>query len=188
MKAVKIYKIQWNLENLPEEELNKVIDVLPTKKGFTTDDSFDVVERVPGLLKRKYGYDIIDFAFTEIPIADTLEGLLLICKPTDVKEKAVFNVINGKITNYGQMCLANLERNIKWRLKLESEGTDEWSMPAILDAVMIGIEKVTGLQWGGHTVEELMDPIKKQIPGLSKSKKKEDELEDDGDSEMMEEE
>ena len=49
-----------------------------------------------------------------------------------------------------------------------------------------GIKKVTGLQWGGHTVEELMDPIKKQIPGLSKVKK--DELEDDGGSEMMEEE
>lgn len=187
MKAVKLYKIQWNLEGLSEEEKTKVIETLPTEKGFTTDDNFNVAERVPVLLKKKFGYDIINFAFTEIRIVETVEDLLKLCKPNQRKEKEIFNVMSGNISSYGKQCLSNLEWNIKWRLRLESEGTSEWSMPVILDEVMLGIEKVTGMDWSGHTVDELMDPVKKQIRGISHNSKPKD-IEEEMDEEEMEEE
>ena len=45
MKAIKLYKIQWDLKNLSNEQREKVIETLPKAKGFTTqDDKFIVVE------------------------------------------------------------------------------------------------------------------------------------------------
>ena len=83
MKAIKLYKIQWDLKNIPNEEREKVLETLPKAKGFTTqDDKFNVAERVPQLLKKKYGYNIIDFAFAELRVVDTVEDLLLLCART----------------------------------------------------------------------------------------------------------
>ena len=30
MKAIKLYKIQWDLKNIPNEEREKVLETLPT--------------------------------------------------------------------------------------------------------------------------------------------------------------
>ena len=163
MKAIKLYKIQWDLKGLTQEEREKALENLPKAKGFTTqDDNFNVAERVPRLLKKKYGYDIIDFAFTELRVVDTIEGLLLLCAPTNEKTKKIFKN-NGSLSPYGETCFDNLETNVRNRIQKESQGIDNWEMPAILDEVMIGIENVTGMTWEGHTVNELMTPVIKKI-------------------------
>ena len=163
MKAIKLYKIQWDLKNIPNEEREKVLETLPTAKGFITqDDKFNVAERVPQLLKKKYGYDIIDFAFAELRVVNTVEDLLLLCAPTNEKVKKLFKS-NGSLSTYGETCFGNLESNIHDRIQRESQGEEDWEMPAILDEVMIGIENVTGMTWEGHTVNELMTPVIKKI-------------------------
>ena len=163
MKAIKLYKIQWDLKNIPNEEREKVLETLPNAKGFITqDDKFNVAERVPQLLKKKYGYDIIDFAFAELRVVNTVEDLLLLCAPTNEKVKKLFKS-NGSLSTYGETCFDNLESNIRDRIQRESQGVEDWEMPAILDEVMIGIENVTGMTWEGHTVNELMTPVVKKI-------------------------
>ena len=163
MKAIKLYKIQWDLKNIPNEEKEKVLETLPNAKGFITqDDKFNVVERVPQLLKKKYGYNIIDFAFAELRVVDTVEDLLLLCAPTNEKVKKLFKS-NGSLSTYGETCFDNLESNIRDRIQRESQGVEDWEMPNILDEVMIGIENVTGITWEGHTVNELMTPVIKKI-------------------------
>ena len=193
MKAVKLFKIRWNLEKISPEQRETVGKLLPTHKGMMVDDDFDVQARVPDKLKKKYGFDIIDFSFSEIRVIKNLEDLLMLCKPVGEKEKDLFNVMSGRISNYGKKCLSNLEHQIRYRLQLEKEGKDIWTMPTVLDEVMLGVENVSGLDWDGHTVEELMDPIKKQIRGISHTTKKfieeitpveeEEEVEDDVDEE-----
>ena len=163
MKAIKLYKIQWDLKNIPNEEREKVLETLPNAKGFITqDDKFNVAERVPQLLKKKYGYDIIDFAFAELRVVNTVEDLLLLCAPTNEKVKKLFKS-NGSLSTYGETCFDNLESNIRDRIQRESQGVEDWEMPNILDEVMIGIENVTGMTWEGHTVNELMAPVVKKI-------------------------
>ena len=163
MKAIKLYKIQWDLKGLTEEEREKVLETLPKAKGFTTqDDNFNVTERVPKILKKKYGYDIINFAFAELRVVDTVEDLLLLCAPTNEKVKKLFKN-NGSLSTYGETCFDNLETNVRDRIQRESQGEEDWEMPAILDEVMIGIENVTGMTWEGHTVNELMTPVIKKI-------------------------
>ena len=163
MKAIKLYKIQWDLKGLTKEEQEKVLETLPKAKGFTTqDDNFNVAERVPKLLKKKYGYDIINFSFAELRVVDTLEDLLLLCAPTNEKVKKLFKN-NGSLSTYGETCFDNLETNIRNRIQKESQGVEDWEMPNILDEVMIGIENVTGMTWEGHTVNELMTPVVKKI-------------------------
>ena len=163
MKAIKLYKIQWDLKNIPNEKREKILKTLPNAKGFTTqDDKFNVAERVPQLLKKKYGYNIIDFAFAELRVVDTLEDLLLLCAPTNEKAKKLFKN-NGSLSTYGETCFDNLETNVRDRIQRESQGVEDWEMPNILDEVMIGIENVTGMTWEGHTVNELMTPVVKKI-------------------------
>lgn len=163
MKAIKLYKIQWDLKGLTEEERKKVLEILPKAKGFTTqDDNFNVAERVPKILKKKYGYDIIDFSFEELRVVDTLEDLLLLCAPANEKIKKLFKN-NGSLSTYGETCFDNLETNVRNRIQRESQGAEDWEMPVILDEVMIGIENVTGMSWEGHTVNELMTPVVKKI-------------------------
>ena len=163
MKAIKLYKIQWDLKGLTEEKRKKVLETLPKAKGFTTqDDNFNVAERVPKLLKKKYGYDIIDFAFEELRVVDTLEDLLLLCAPANEKIKKLFKN-NGSLSSYGETCFDNLETNVRDRIQRESQGEEDWEMPVILDEVMIGIENVTGMTWEGHTANELMTPVVKKI-------------------------
>ena len=188
MKAIKLYKIQWDLRGLAEEERKKVLETLPKAKGFTTqDDNFNVAERVPKILKKKYGYDIIDFSFEELRVVDTLEDLLLLCAPTNEKAKKLFKN-NGSLSTYGETCFDNLETNVRNRIRMESQGKDNWEMPAILDEVMIGIENVTGMTWEGHTVNELMTPVvqkindKKAVNLKSKFEMVEENIEEDSDN------
>ena len=188
MKAIKLYKIQWDLRGLTEEERKKVLETLPKAKGFTTqDDNFNVAERVPKILKKKYGYDIIDFSFEELRVVDTLEDLLLLCAPTNEKVKKLFKN-NGSLSTYGETCFDNLETNVRNRIRMESQGKDNWEMPAILDEVMIGIENVTGMAWEGHTVNELMTPVvqkindKKAVNLKSKFEMVEENIEEDSDN------
>ena len=188
MKAIKLYKIQWDLRGLTEEERKKVLETLPKAKGFTTqDDNFNVAERVPKILKKKYGYDIIDFSFEELRVVDTLEDLLLLCAPTNEKAKKLFKN-NGSLSTYGETCFDNLETNVRNRIRMESQGKDNWEMPAILDEVMIGIENVTGMTWEGHTVNELMTPVvqkindKKAVNLKSKFEMVEENIEEDSDN------
>ena len=188
MKAIKLYKIQWDLRGLTEEERKKALETLPKAKGFTTqDDNFNVAERVPKILKKKYGYDIINFSFEELRVVDTLEDLLLLCAPTNEKAKKLFKN-NGSLSTYGETCFDNLETNVRNRIRMESQGKDNWEMPAILDEVMIGIENVTGMTWEGHTVNELMTPVvqkindKKAVNLKSKFEMVEENIEEDSDN------
>jgi hypothetical protein len=144
---------------------------LPTAKGFTTnDDNFNVTEKVPGLLKKKYGYDVLEFAFSEIHIVNTLDDLLLLCKPDNEKVKNLYKT-SGKLSSYGESCFKNLEVNVRQRLWNESNGMDIWEMPVILDEVMIGVENVTGLNWEeGHSLEEVMSEIVKKLSEKKKEK------------------
>ena len=62
MKAIKLYNIKWDTKDVSAEDMKKLN--LPEYKGFiVNDDDYDVVEIVPNLLKKKFGYDIIDFSF-----------------------------------------------------------------------------------------------------------------------------
>lgn len=163
MKAVKLYKIQWNLEGLTNEEKEKALETLPEVKGFTTqDDNFNVAERVPKLLKKKYGYDIIDFAFVELRVVNTIEDLLLLCAPSNEKVKKLFKN-SGSLSSYGETCFNYLDAYVRDRIRKEAHGEDSWAMPAILDEVMIGIEKVTGIDWEGHSANEIMSAVVEKI-------------------------
>lgn len=163
MKAIKIYKIVWNLKGMSEEEKAKVLPTLPTVKGFTTeDDEFNVLERVPVILKKKYGYPIETFSFNELRVVNTIEDLLLLCAPANEKPKKLFKV-NGELSCYGDNCFINLVTNVRMRIWKETHGVDIWEMPAILDEVMIGVENVTGITWEEHTMDQIMNLVTKKI-------------------------
>ena len=163
MKAIKIYKIVWNLTGVSDEEKAKVLPNLPTVKGFTTeDDDFNVLEKVPAILKKKYGYPIATFSFNVLRVVNTIEDLLLLCAPTNEKPKKLFKV-NGELSCYGDTCFKTLENRVRQRIWKESHGVDAWDMPANLDEVMIGVENVTGITWEDHTMEQIMNMITKKI-------------------------
>ena len=189
MKAIKLNKIQWNLNGLSKEEMEKVLETLPTVKGFMAQDDFNVVEKVPGLLKKHYGYDVISYNYSEIRVVENLEDLLLLCAPKGEKVKDLYKA-SGELSQFGKKCKDNLVSNIKWRLRLEFKGTNPGDMPTILDEVMIGVKKVTGMEWDDHTVEELMSPIMKKINDKKAVNLKEDyeDIEEDVDEMEMEEE
>ena len=189
MKAIKLNKIQWNLNGLSKEEMEKVLETLPTVKGFMAQDDFNVVEKVPGLLKKHYGYDVISYNYSEIRVVENLEDLLLLCAPKGEKVKDLYKT-SGELSQFGKKCKDNLVSNIKWRLRLEFKGTNPGDMPTILDEVMIGVKKVTGMEWDDHTVEELMTPIMKKINDKKAVNLKEDyeDIEEDVDEMEMEEE
>jgi len=91
MKAVKLSKIQWNLSGLSPEEKEEALKKLPTVKGFKANDDFNVAEQVPVLLKKKYGYGIIDFTFTQVHIITDIKELFLLGLPDGTKMKKFFN-------------------------------------------------------------------------------------------------
>ena len=69
MKAIKLYNIKWDTKDVPAEDVKKLN--LPEYKGFTVnDDGYDVVDNVPNLLKKKFGYDtfpnLYSFTFPRI--------------------------------------------------------------------------------------------------------------------------
>lgn len=153
MKAIKIKKIIWNLDNLAPAERGKAKASLPSGKGFLASDDFDVVEKVPNLLKKKFGYDIINFSYTEVHISETLEALLHAFAPKGDKPFKLLNS-KGELSELGSECYNKLIDAINQRKELEAKGTPDEEMPKILDKVMFSLEKITGMEWEGNTAEE----------------------------------
>ena len=163
MKAVKIYNIKWNLEGVDPAERESILKELPEYKGFKVQDEFNVAERVPAILKKKFGYDIETFSYTEIYIIEDIEGLLRkFANRGDKPGKKIFKG-RGKLSTTGEEYLTNLENAIKRRLELEEQGTPEDEMPKILDELMLGMEAVTGVEWEGKTYDELIKPIHRML-------------------------
>jgi len=162
MKAVKLSKINWNLDSVKKEDREKVLATLPKFKGFMAADDFNVIEKVPALLEKKYGYSVFTYSYVELRVVDNVEDLLLLCNPKGEKPKKLF-LKNGELSAYGEEMVKSLESNIKQRLRLEFRGTPVESMPTLLDEIQIGVEKITGMNWEKHTVEELMSPIMNKI-------------------------
>ena len=161
MKAVKLYKIVWDLDALEPAERAKVQKELPTAKGFTCDDKFEVADKVPSLLRKKFGYDIKTFSYSEINIAEDLDSLLSIVAPKDVK-RGIFRP-NGKLSSRGQEALANLEEKIHERKKMEFRGARAEEMPTILDEIMLGVEHVLGIDWDEEDEETILQLIAKKV-------------------------
>ena len=143
MKAVKIYKIQWNLGGLSPEEEKEVKSKLPKVKGFMAQDDFDVVENVPRLLKKKFGYDVMNYSYSEIEVIETFEGLLRSFTPKGYKHLKLFKH-NGELTDFGTERFENLKDAIKWRFREQAKGTSDEDMPKLLDKVMLAWETITG--------------------------------------------
>lgn len=161
MKAIKIYNIHWNIDHLTDEEKEKVMNTIPMQVGFKAEDEFSVLDNVPELLKKKFGYDVKEFSFSEIHVAETLYELLKLCAPKG-KEKTIFTD-KGNLSAYGKLCKENLENDVKARIQLERKGIPAHEMSKHLDAVMLGVEKLSGLSWNDHTPDELFAPIYRQI-------------------------
>jgi len=165
MKAIKLYNIKWDLEGLSPEEKREVEKNLPTQKGFIVDDDFNVLEKVPVLLKKKFGYDFITYSSQEFKIIDKFEDLLYHCAEKGENPKPLFKV-GGELSRFGQNCFNNLKNYIHKRIKLERQGTDEYEFPKILDEVMLALEKITGIDWGkGLTEEEWFAELDKILKG-----------------------
>ena len=183
MKAVKLYKINWNLDKLTPEEKEEVKKNLPTSKGFKADDSFDVVEKVPGLLHKKFGYEVIDFAYTEIPIYDDFEALLKTYTPRGEKPKKIY-LKSGELSAFGEECVAKLKKDISKRFLLEGRDTADDEMPKQMDMVMLAIETIFGVDWDEADEDSIFQLIDKETNShikvkLKKMDKDEDDDEDD---------
>lgn len=174
MKAVKITKIIWKLDDLEPAERGKAKAALPTSKGFLASDDFEVSEKVPGILKKKYGYDIANFSYTEVHICENFDALLRFFGPKKKDDKPVRFFKEGKLTDEGMLAYNNLIAAVKERKKQEFRGTSDEDMPKILDKVMFSLEKITGLEWKETSeedfIEEIDKMIKKELEKFIKSK------------------
>lgn len=191
MKAVKLSKIQWNLEGLSPEEKEEALKKLPTVKGFKANDDFNVAEQVPVLLKKKYGFGIIDFTFTQVHIITDIKELFLLGLPDGTKMKKFFNkgTKKGKrvLSDFGEEAVAKLGELIRRRLRLQEHGTDPSMMPKVLDQLMISWEAITGKNWEDYdTYEDIMGPLMEELQGAYAVNLK-DPDEDDYDDEEPEE-
>ena len=161
MKAVKITKIIWDLDNIEPAERGKAKAALPTSKGFLASDDFEVSAKVPGLLKKKFGYDIMNFSFSEVHISESLDTLMKAFGPKEEK-KPLYNT-KGELTDYGMECYNNLVDAIAKRKNLEAKGTPDEEMPKMLDKLMFSIEKITGMDWNDSSEEEIKKEIDEMI-------------------------
>lgn len=166
MKVVKITKIIWDLEGLDPAEKGKVKVSLPGSKGFIACDEFEVTEKVPGLLKKKYGYDIKNFSFTEVHISENIDALMKAFGPKEEK-KPLYNT-KGELSNYGSLCYSNLIDAIRQRKEMEEEGKSEEEMPKMLDKLMFSLEKITGMDWNETTADEFIKEIDHLIKKVAK--------------------
>ena len=189
MKAVKLSKIKWNLSGLTPEEKEEALKRLPTVKGFKAPDDFNVSEKVPIILKKKYGYSIIDFHYTQCHIIDNVKELFLLGFEGGVKPKKFF-LKNGKLSEFGEEAKRLLGELIRRRLRLEQHGTDPAMMPKILDQLMISWETITGREWEDcKSYEEIMGIIFEELKGMyAENLKDADELDADAEEEYEEEE
>lgn len=194
MKAVKLYKINWNLDDLDPEERVKVKDTLPTSKGFKADDSFDVVEKVPGLLYKKFGYKVRDYAYNEIPIYEDFETLLKSYTPRGEKPKKIY-LKSGELSDFGERVVNSLKMDISKRFKLEGNGKADDEMPVQMDMIMLSLEKIFGIEWEeAENEDDIFAVIDKEIKSHEKLNLKkldrddEEEEEPEEASEIKEEE
>ena len=192
MKAVKLYKINWNLNNLTPEERKEAKKNLPISKGFKADDSFDVIEKVPGLLYKKFGYKVIDFAYTEIPIYEDFESLLKTYTPRGEKPKKIY-LKSGELSSFGEDMVYKLKNDISKRFNLEGKGTADDEMSKQMDMIMLSLEKIFGIKWeDAESEDDIFDVIDKEIKSheklnLKKLDKDDDERDEDEDDEREEE-
>ena len=183
MKAIKLYKINWNLNGLTPAEKEKVNKSLPTSKGFKAEDNFDVVEKVPGLLKKKFGYEIIDYAYSEIPIYEEFETLLKTYTPRGEKPKKIY-LKSGELSAFGEDCLRSLKHDISKRFRLEGKDTAKDEMPVQMDMIMLSLEKIFGIDWDEVEEPDIFEIIDKEIDSHVKIRlKKMDDEEEEGDEE-----
>lgn len=190
MKAVKLYKINWNLKDLTPEEAEEAKKNLPTSKGFKADDNFDVIDRVPELLHKKFGYGIIDFAYKEIPIYDDFEELLKSYTPRGEKPKKIY-LKSGELSDFGERVVRSLKKDISKRFQLEGKDIAPDEMPEQMDMVMLAIETIFGVNWEDMDDENaVFDIIDKEINSHIKInlKKMDDEDDDDFDDDDFKEE
>ena len=139
MKAIKLYNIKWDTKDVSAEDMKKLN--LPEYKGFiVNDDDYDVVEIVPNLLKKKFGYGIVDFSFIEIPIIEDFINLLYFCASKKDKSKNLFKA-NGDLSVIGIECVDELKHYIQKRVILEEKNTPTYEMPKELDVIMLALER-----------------------------------------------
>ncbi len=162
MKAIKLYNIKWDTKDVPAEDMKKLN--LPEYKGFiVNDDDYDVVEIVPNLLKKKFGYGIVDFSFIEIPIIEDFINLLYFCASKKDKSKNLFKT-NGDLSVIGIECVDELKHYIQKRVILEEKNTPTYEMPKELDVIMLALERITGKTWEvGCTLKEWEKEIDKLV-------------------------
>ena len=162
MKAIKLYNIKWDTKDVPAEDMKKLN--LPEYKGFiVNDDDYDVVEIVPNLLKKKFGYGIVDFSFIEIPIIEDFINLLYFCASKKDKSKNLFKA-NGDLSVIGIECVDELKHYIQKRVILEAKNTPTYEMPKELDVIMLALERITGKTWEvGCTLKEWEKEIDKLV-------------------------
>ena len=162
MKAMKLYNIKWDTKDVPAEDMKKLN--LPEYKGFiVNDDDYDVVEIVPNLLKKKFGYGIVDFSFIEIPIIEDFINLLYFCASKKDKSKNLFKA-NGDLSVIGIECVDELKHYIQKRVILEEKNTPTYEMPKELDVIMLALERITGKTWEvGCTLKEWEKEIDKLV-------------------------
>ena len=188
MKAVKLSKIKWNLAGFDAEAKAEAMGKLPTVKGFKAPDDFNVAEKVPGLLKKKYGYDIVDFNYTQCHIIDNVKELFLLGFEGHVKPKKFF-LKSGKLSEFGEEAKRLLGELIRRRLRLQQHGTDPSQMPKVLDQLMISWETITGRNWEDYDkYEDIMGIIFEELKGMYAENLKDADERDADDEEEYEEE
>ena len=199
MKAIKLYNIKWDTKDVSDEDMKKLN--LPEYKGFiVNDDDYDVVEIVPNLLKKKFGYGIVDFSFIEIPIIEDFINLLYFCASKKDKSKNLFKA-NGDLSVIGIECVDELKHYIQKRVILEEKNTPTYEMPKELDVIMLALERITGKTWEvGCTLKEwekeidkLVEKVVDEKSSYMKSRKKaikakKEEDNDDSDSDYNDDE
>jgi len=167
MKAIRATNIEWDC----------VDDSLPKFKGFIVKDNFDTPARVPEMLMKKYGHNVISLNFDEFHIADNMDELLKI-GGRELKEKDLYKA-DGKLSSYGKKCRSGLEGLIAERLRMEFENMPEETMPNILNEVVLGYRNVTGKEWEKKSVKELMKCIDMKLKDMTYVNLKDDEIEEE---------
>ena len=62
-----------------------------------------MTEKVPGILKKKYGYDVANFSYTEVHICESLDALLRVFGPKKKDDNPIKLFKDGKMTDEGVM-------------------------------------------------------------------------------------
>lgn len=169
MKAIKITHINWDLSSVPENKKAEVSAKLPKTSGFRVKDDFDVLNSVPRIYEKKYGYPVENFKFDTLRIAEDLYGLLMINAPKDEAEKDIY-MRSGRLSKYGEKCVSALVGRVKLRVALDEDGTPEENIPNECEETILSIQQITGIQWDKEKMSMIMGPLMNQIKNGGASK------------------